>query len=258
MSDSRMTPFKSGRPMTIVGAIAAGLGLVGFLVGISEPVEAKRSTRSLAVTPATALPAPTYREINSTIVGANAGWETRLATLKQDRPGILEKVVLTPAMKDAALHDRLRTRAFDGAPPVVPHRIEHQSSTSCLVCHGEGLKLGEKIATKVSHPHFANCLQCHIEQSGSVPLLATVSEPMPSNSFAGVLRSGPGSRAMPGAPPTIPHTTHLRGDCLSCHGLVARPGLRTTHPWLTNCTQCHAADGEAERPHLLTESEPIR
>lgn len=244
--------------MTIVGAIAAGLGLVGFLVGISEPVEARRATPSMAVTPTAVLPAPTYREINSTMVGTNAGWGSKFATLKQDRPGILDKVVRTPAMKDAALHDRLRTRAFDGAPPVVPHRIEHQSSTSCLVCHGEGLKLGEKIATKVCHPHFANCLQCHVEQAGSVPFLATAIEPMPSNSFTGSLRSGPGSRAMPGAPPTIPHTTHLRNDCLSCHGLVARPGLRTTHPWLTNCTQCHAANGEVERPHPLAGLEPIR
>jgi len=258
MSTSRRTPLKSGRPMAIVGAVAAGLGLVGFLVGISEPVEARRATRSMAVAPITAQPAPTYREINSALVGTNVGWGSPLATLKQDRPGILEKVVRTSAMKNTALHDRLRTRAFDGAPPVVPHRIEHQSSTSCLVCHGEGLKLGEKIATKVSHPHFANCLQCHVEQSGSVPFLTGTSEPIPSNSFAGVLRSGPGTRSMPGAPPTIPHATQLRGDCMSCHGLVARPGLRTTHPWLTNCTQCHAANGEAERPHPLTGSEPIR
>ena len=59
------------------------------------------------------------------------------------------------------------------------------------------------------------------------------------NTFAGILRAGPGLRAMPHAPPTIPHTLQLRTDCLSCHGLIARPGLRTTHPWLQNCVQCH-------------------
>jgi cytochrome c-type protein NapB len=58
--------------------------------------------------------------------------------------------------------------------------------------------------------------------------------------FVGVYRAGPGERANPGAPPTIPHHTWMRENCNSCHGLVTRPGTRTTHPWLTNCTQCHA------------------
>lgn len=252
------SPAPVARTMTILGAIAVGIGLVGFLVGIAEPVVPHRTTH-----PASALPseatrrAPSYREIHSAVVGPNQSWTSSLATLKQTRPDLLAPVIRTPEMRDAALRDRLRTRAFDGAPPVVPHRVEHQSAQSCLVCHRDGMQLGNQIATKISHPHFANCLGCHVEQAGSLPFLgqeATAGQARRSvapeerkNLFAGLLRAGPGVRAMPGAPPSIPHTTHLRGDCMSCHGLIARPGLRTTHPWLQNCVQCHASPAETER-----------
>jgi cytochrome c-type protein NapB len=237
--------------MTIACAIAVGLGLVGFLIGIAEPVSITRATptpKPIAETGDDITSVPSYREIHSGTVGPNADWSSKFATLKQDRPDLFATVIRTPELKQAALEDRLRTRAFDGAPPVIPHQIEHQSAVSCLVCHGEGLKLGDRIATKVSHPHFANCLQCHVEQAGSIPVTDGADrQNEPVNEFVGVLRSGPGSRAMLGAPPTIPHTLQLRGDCLSCHGLVARQGLRTTHPWLQNCLQCHAADAAAER-----------
>jgi cytochrome c-type protein NapB len=90
--------------------------------------------------------------------------------------------------------------------------------------------VGDRVASKMSHALMTNCTQCHVEQA-AVPA---------QTGFVGVYRAGPGERASPGAPPTIPHHTWLRADCSSCHGLVTRPGTRTTHPWLTNCTQCHA------------------
>lgn len=248
-----------GRPMTILGAIAVGIGLVGFLVGIAEPVIPQRAVALVGAAPTEAnIVAPSYRDITSANVGPNRSWTSNLASLKQPSPDLFAAVTRTAAMKDAALRDRLRTRAFDGAPPVIPHFVEQQSAQSCLVCHGEGLLLGNRIATKISHPHYANCLGCHVEQSGGPPLVAQVAapvktseEPAPSpslgNVFAGRLRTGLGTRAMPGAPPTIPHTLHLRGDCMSCHGLIARPGLRTTHPWLQNCVQCHVSAEVIER-----------
>ena len=240
------SPVNVARSMTIFGAIAVGIGLVGFLVGIAEPVVPTRASHRVPSlsTESTHL-TPTYREINSTVVGPNQSWTSSFASLKQTRPDLFDPVVRTADMKDSSLRDRLRTRAFDGAPPVVPHRVEHQSAQSCLVCHRDGMQLGNQIATKISHPHYAYCLGCHVEQAGSLPIAVNLEAP--ANLFAGVLRAGPGIRAMPGAPPSIPHTTHLRSDCMSCHGLIARPGLRTTHPWLTNCVQCHASPAETER-----------
>ncbi len=250
MSHSTPVPPVVRRTLTIAGAIAAGVGLVGFLSGPAEPVTVERfQPTAPQALPGNVLAAPSYREVDSRMVGPNRQWISTFDSLKQDRPSLFDPVVRTAAMKDAALRDRLRTRAFEGAPPVVPHRIEHQSASSCLVCHQNGLKLGDRIATRISHPHYTNCLQCHVEQVGSLPSTVVVHSPSGhvepiTNTFAGLVRLGPGDRAMPHAPPMIPHTTQMRNDCASCHGLVARPGLRTTHPWLNNCTQCHVAAAE--------------
>ena len=231
--------------MMILGAVALGISLVGFVIGIAQPVVPQRAGERLAVVKAESLArAPAYREVDSAAFGPNQHWTSNLSTFQQPRPHLYEPVVRTPAMKDEALRDRLRTRAFDGAPPVVPHVIEQQSAASCLACHRDGMHLGDRIATRISHPHFANCTQCHVEAASSVPLNETPDSGERLNGFTGLLRAGPGTRAMTGAPPTIPHTTHLRSDCMSCHGLIARPGLRTTHPWLQNCVQCHAAASE--------------
>jgi cytochrome c-type protein NapB len=160
----------------------------------------------------------------------NANWKQSLADLKFDTPGVFDPVTRTEEMKLAALADRARNRAYDGAPPTIPHPAEAQSAMACLACHGEGKKVGDRIASKMCHTMMTNCTQCHVEQT-----------PTPTDTkFVGVYRAGPGERANPGAPPTIPHHTWMRQDCTSCHGLITRPGTRTTHPWLTNCTQCHA------------------
>lgn len=234
-----------GRKLTIAGALAAGVGLVGFLIGISEPVEPARGAATTLRSHQPVKPAPTYDQLQQQSFGSNADWTTHLNSLKQQRPGLFDPVVHTSEMKLAAIADRMQTRAFDGAPPVVPHPVSQQSYANCLACHAEGMQLGERVATKISHAHFASCTQCHVESSASLPFSA---EPLRiHNEFAGRMRTGPGSRAMPGAPPAIPHTTHLRTDCMSCHGLVARPGLRTTHPWLQNCVQCHAPSAELDQ-----------
>ena len=148
-------------------------------------------------------------------------------------------------MKLAALADRARNRAYDGAPPTIPHPVEAQSAASCLACHGEGLKVGDRVASKISHAHLTNCTQCHVEQA---PVAGRRTRS--SACTAPGLASGPS----PGAPPTIPHHTWMRENCTSCHGLVTRPGTRTTHPWLTNCTQCHAPSAALDQVNFLGES----
>lgn len=238
------------RSLPLGGAIVIGMALVGFLQGIAEPppqpaagqssaASLPESTRQPASEAAQAVPAAVaYRDLPAAGIQANAGWQQSLKDLQSARPGLFDPVQRTPAMKQAALADRARTRAFEGAPPVIPHAVEQQSAASCLACHGQGLQLGDRVATRISHAHFSSCTQCHVEQRTATPFTG---EPIATNDFRGIDRSGPGARAGAGAPPTIPHPLWLRDDCLSCHGLVARPGLRTTHPWLSNCVQCHAA-----------------
>lgn len=215
---------------TLLAAVAAGVALFGFLAGLREPA---RPARPAPAPPGDHHPVPAavgYADLPTGALRPDAGRDRGLSRLRFDKPGVLDPVVRTEEMKLAALADRARNRAYDGAPPTIPHPVDSPSAASCLACHGEGLKVGNRVASRMSHPLMTNCTQCHVEQS-----------PVPAEtSFVGVYRAGPGGRASPGAPPTIPHHTWMRENCASCHGLVTRPGTRTTHPWLTNCTQCHA------------------
>jgi nitrate reductase (cytochrome), electron transfer subunit len=217
---------RRARFVSLLVVFVLGAALVGFLRGIEEPPALTRPARTEPAA-ATARPAPGYAQLMN-------GQSVPHAAV-----GAFDPVVRTEQMKLTALADRAKNRAFDTAPPTIPHPTDGMSTVaSCLACHGSGLRVGEKVATKGSHPHYANCVQCHAPDAP--PELARFATSEPDNGFVGAYRSGPGSRASPGAPPTIPHTTWMRQDCTSCHGLVARPGIRTTHPWLTNCTQCHA------------------
>ncbi|MFO0851230.1 MAG: nitrate reductase cytochrome c-type subunit [Gemmataceae bacterium] len=231
-----LLPPRARRFASLLAAVAVGVALFGFLTGIREPGQTVRPTAAPPAPHGDAPPAVNYAELPTAKLRPNTD-RTALAQLVYERPGVTDPVVRTEEMKLAALADRARNRAYDGAPPTIPHPVEARSAAACLACHGEGLKVGDRIASKISHAHLTNCTQCHVEQSTAAP----VGGPEPAESgFAGLFRAGPGGRASPGAPPTIPHHTWMRESCASCHGTVGRPGTRTTHPWLTNCTQCHA------------------
>lgn len=229
--------------------IALGLTLVGFLRGIKEPLPLEKTRAEASVNLTNVPDAVTYSELPNASLKANSGWSSELSRFIHAKPGPFEPVIRTDEMKQVALADRARNRAYDSAPPVIPHAINQPQVSNCLACHEQGLKIGDRVATKVSHPHFSNCTQCHVEENRSEPTL--VQHFLSENSFEGSKRAGPGTRAWPGAPPTIPHTTWMRQDCTSCHGLVARAGIRTTHPWLTNCTQCHAPSAALDQVDFL-------
>jgi len=217
------------RSVPLLAVVVISIALVGFVTGIREPRRTEREIATLSPIPDVPA-AVNYSDLPTANLGPNARGEQSITQLKYDKPDIFDVVTRTDDMKRAALADRARNRAYDGAPPTIPHPVEALSVASCLVCHGEGLKVGDRIASRISHANLTNCTQCHVEQS-----------PIPvENGFVGVYRAGPGQRASPGAPPVIPHHTWMRENCNSCHGLMTRPGTRTTHLWLTNCTQCHA------------------
>lgn len=51
------------------------------------------------------------------------------------------------------------SRAFEGAPPTMPHRLFMRKN--CLSCHGPD---NSDKALRTSHPERVNCLQCHVAQ----------------------------------------------------------------------------------------------
>jgi len=141
------------------------------------------------------------------------------------------------ALKTSAA-ERAERRAYDGAPPVVPHE---NFGIECIECHNlEGMSV-EGVGYAPPSPHdgtsglsaIAHCRQCHVFQTTDAVFAA--------NEFRGLrqdLRSG--ERLNAWAPPTIPHKVFMRENCQACHsGPAAREEIRTPHPDRPRCRQCH-------------------
>jgi len=237
----------------VIAALVGGIAVIGSSVeifhGTAKQVDQSRNWAAGSqdthgsAQPGETKPAQRYLEMHQPRHSINAGWKSHLDQLKYPAPEP-ETLEGRAQLRIGALAARAGNRAYLGAPPTIPHRIEQRSVSTCLACHGEGLVLDGKVASKVSHPHYRNCTQCHAPRDNPVapPSLSVV------NSFAGMRPAGVGgARAWPGAPPTIPHTMFMRQTCNSCHGPKGKPGVRTTHPERQNCTQCHAPSAQLDQ-----------
>lgn len=148
------------------------------------------------------------------------------------------------AARARAMEQRNALRAYEGAPPVIPHPIADLNVQTCRACHAQGLEAGDKVARMVSHTYLTNCTQCHVEASGAL----FEGKAFTQNSFVGLRASGyGGTRAWASAPPVIPHTTFMRTNCVSCHGQYGYDGWRPDHLSRTNCAQCHAPAAEFDQ-----------
>lgn len=250
MSDDRpkLTP--------LVAFIVMSLAVVGYFTGLQSPMnpseEMSPSTLSEHVghveeSHSSGIPAATsYSDM--AVLTATSVPHTRLDGLKSDFD-LLTEVKIEPGEKAAALAMRSRNRAFNGAPPTIPHPIEQLSDASCVACHTQGIKLASLRIPQMSHNFLTNCTQCHVE---SAPQHMTAVQ-FRENSFAGLPAPDEGPRSFAGAPPQIPHSTWMRSDCMSCHGYAGLQGIRTTHPWRQNCQQCHAPSATLEQTLLASE-----
>jgi cytochrome c-type protein NapB len=241
--------FRQHRKMLAVVFLMIGmLSVSGFFMGMlqTEKQEIRRFTRAednIAETPANDLPqAPKYGEIAVTEWLANRDWKFTLNDLP--RAAATEKLpVAAEAEREAAVALRTSLRAYDGAPPVIPHGIDTLSSASCLACHGEGgnLVISGKRPAEISHPWVTNCTSCHVPEDGLRQITAPEAQRLTvENAFVGKRSAGPGPRAYGTAPPTTPHPVWMRQNCMACHGPGREHAIRTSHPERQNCLQCHA------------------
>ncbi|MCK6541255.1 nitrate reductase cytochrome c-type subunit [bacterium] len=136
----------------------------------------------------------------------------------------------------AAFYER---RAFDGAPPVIPHEVTDERSVggnTCLQCHENGgfVPKFNAYAPVSPHPQFLSCRQCHVP--------VTTRNVFRASGFTPVKPPAINRSALTGAPPQIPHDLQMRENCLACHGGPASVReIRTPHPDRVNCRQCHGA-----------------
>ncbi len=260
MSTNRPIGFW-GMSMLVIVSIA----IVGYFVGIQSPMNPVTRNGLPAASPlgshfstsgensgtSGAIPAPTYSQLANMDWGAANRRKTSLTDLPKP-PTVFDPnqtLTITPQQKDFALAMRDRNRAFNGAPPTVPHPIDQMSAESCMACHGEGVQTESLRISKMSHQFLTNCTQCHVE---SISQNLTPVE-FAESTFVGLPAPSGGLTAYAGAPPQIPHSTWMRVNCTSCHGFTGQVGLQTTHPWRQNCQQCHAPTSALDQIQLETE-----
>lgn len=246
---------RSGIPK-LVAIIVISLAVVGYFVGLQSPMNPTTSesitTLSEHMPPSTsedetgAIPATWYQDMASLTV--ERGYRSTLAELNSKIDPLAE-VKIDANDKSIALAKREQNRAFNGAPPTVPHPTEQISSASCVACHGEGAITVSLRIPRMSHNFLSNCTQCHVENAPQQSTDVLFRE----NDFVGLEAPNEGPRSYAGAPPQIPHSTWMRSDCMSCHGYAGLQGIRTTHPWRQNCQQCHAPSATLNQTLLASE-----
>ena len=226
------TPLNATR----TACLAAGAVLTLATAIIAAPRSSPPAT-PVALPPAPSIPPASTPEH----AGADRPLPWRLAN---PAPAIIPEDRANPsavadkfAARVRSLDQRAALRAYEGAPPVIPHATLDMNIQTCRACHASGLRTGDRTARMVSHTYLPNCTQCHVEARG--PFMELAPSPAP-NRFDGLRASGyGGTRAYTGAPPVMPHTTFMRTNCVSCHGEHGYDGWRPDHLSRTNCIQCH-------------------
>lgn len=248
------TGVRYSQSMQIWLLIIITVSVTGYFIGLRntpEPVRQAPAAKHTDRTEVTAPQALSYSEMSAESLGPNRDWKSSLSKLSAPKAVDRPESQPSPTQLLAALKLRSERRAFDGAPPTVPHPVDERGNQSCLLCHGAGLKIGNQFAAKISHAHLSQCTQCHVSASLKWAGVAADSGIVDSE-FVALAPTMRGKRAYPSAPPTIPHSTWMRVDCLSCHGPSGLAPLQTTHPSRQSCTQCHVPDAEFERLPFLS------
>jgi cytochrome c-type protein NapB len=247
MSTTPERQSSSARSTAVFLSGVIGVAMVGYLVGINdgapredaEPLALRthRISESASGTSAV-LPATRYSEMRRAETGPTSHWKPTLDQIPQPAYDLFAEIKPSQEEKLKSTRTRASRRAFNGAPPIIPHAVERTSDAACYACHGQGMRIEDRVANRMSHGFLANCLQCHAPPPPTP--FANVDAAV-DNTFVGLPAPMQGERAFPGAPPTIPHSTWMRDQCLACHGNKAGwSGLESTHPWRTSCQQCHA------------------
>ena len=92
--------------------------------------------------------------------GVNARAFDKLALSAEEEAALRKRGRVATA--DAEREARSTRRAWEGAPPTVPHRVEQMALPDCLACHEHGARVAGKVAPPMLHPLRPSCVQCHV------------------------------------------------------------------------------------------------
>lgn len=253
------------KTLAVVFLMVCMLAVSGFFMGMRQ-TERQVTRNQIPLAESIAIPAadipaaPKYKEIPNAGWLANREWTFTLADLPRAVDPPAGQAPASPAETAAAIERRKALRAYDGAPPVIPHAIDTLKSSACTSCHGEdaNLVIGGKRPAEISHPWITNCTSCHVPADGLREVTAPAdSRLVVENPFTGKSSAGHGPRAYGTAPPTMPHAVWMRQNCMACHGPGREQAIRTSHPERRNCLQCHAPNAAFDnRETYLTNPKP--
>lgn len=242
-------------------AVVITISMIGFVTGTSGPSgqwKQKRTNVPVSVQSSEVPTARSYTQMRQTARG-QVTWPSPSPALANSTTSSATPTPKPSENPDKAalqryLGERQARRAYDGAPPTIPHPVRQNSASECLACHGQDLKLGKKVAGSLPHDSLTNCNQCHVPSNGPFPgKFEVAKDPREvENSFNGQPSPNGGNRAWSIAPPQVPHTSWMRENCLACHGSKAAYPMRSSHPERQNCSQCHAASAQDSlRPSVM-------
>lgn len=226
--------------------VVIGLALVGLVAGTRstsyEPIVPRRQAAAPGSMDDAALPARSYTELMTRPWGSERPHSVKLlaALARPDRS------IVAATQHDArkkAQEERAEHRAFEGAPPTIPHPVAQDNGLECRECHLRGGMMGQALVPPLSHEPYQQCTQCHVPERSSAPRGAIAFDV--ANRFE-PQRAAPAPSRWSIAPPQTPHSTLMRDRCDSCHGVYGRHGLQTTHPERQSCEQCHASSAAVD------------
>ncbi|MDH4263403.1 MAG: nitrate reductase cytochrome c-type subunit [Spirochaetia bacterium] len=139
---------------------------------------------------------------------------------------------------------RLKLRAYEGAPPVIPHTILKSGTHYCLSCHTKGIVFEKDaevwskknmVAKITPHPEWVNCFQCHVPQQDTGLFHKNKFKTFHLAHVKKNIKSGEEP-----APPPMPHQVENREKCIICHlSKTADPSIVPKHGMRDGCEMCH-------------------
>ena len=200
-----MTPETGQKVAYLICFVVISIAVTGYFVGLQSPMNP--SAKSVATVQSNerdtgemsshsnsaagaVLPATHYADMGNMTLKQAKIWQTSLAQLKSTVDP-LEEFTITPEQKAFALALREQNRAFNGAPPTVPHPVDQMPAQVCAACHSNGFKTETLRIPKMSHQFLENCTQCHVENNPKHMTASLFRE----NSFVGLPAPTGGPRA---------------------------------------------------------------
>ncbi len=150
-------------------AAILSLAVVGFFVGIRQETEAERPVHFAAAARGPRAPAARTNQQLSVRPWSTEQRRWAPAALQEQAPRRDPVTTQDSEAKASALAERAKRRAYEGAPPTIPHPVGQASAVECRACHERGARIGSAAAPPWSHGRYTLCTQCHVPEVAEIP-----------------------------------------------------------------------------------------